>query len=91
MHNTELYLPSDEELVREQTVCLERLYDYNQTRPGEMEKRTAMLKEMFAEIGDGCYIEPPFHANFGGAHVHFGKIFMQTLYSLEKNVSISSG
>lgn len=73
MHNTELYLPSDEELVREQTACLERLYDFNQTRPGEMEKRTAMLKEMFAEIGDGCYIEPPFHANFGGAHVHFGK------------------
>ena len=28
---------------------------------------------MFAEIGDGCYIGPPFHANFGGAHVHFGK------------------
>lgn len=73
MHNTELYLPSDEELVRERTACLERLYDFNQTRPGEMEKRTAMLKEMFAEIGDGCYIEPPFHANFGGAHVHFGK------------------
>ena len=45
MHNTELYLPSDEELVREQTACLERLYDFNQTRPGEMEKRTAMLKE----------------------------------------------
>ena len=73
MHNTELYLPSDEDLVREQTACLERLYDFNQTRPGEMEKRTAMLKEMFAEIGEGCYIEPPFHANFGGAHVHFGK------------------
>ena len=48
MHNTELYLPSDEELVREQTACLERLYDFNQTRPGEMEMRTAMLKEMFA-------------------------------------------
>lgn len=73
MHNTELYLPSDAELVREQTACLERLYDFNQTRPGEMEMRTAMLKEMFAEIGDGCYIEPPFHANFSGAHVHFGK------------------
>lgn len=73
MHNIELYLLSDEELVWEQTACLERLYDFNQTRPGEMEKRTAMLKEMFAEIGDGCYIEPPFHANFGGAHVHFGK------------------
>ena len=27
---------------------------------------------MFAEIGTGCYIEPPFHANHAGAHVHFG-------------------
>lgn len=32
-----------------------------------------MLKQMFAEIGEGCYIEPPLHANFGGRHVHFGK------------------
>ncbi len=31
-----------------------------------------MLKEMFAEIGEGCYIEPPLHANWGGRHVHFG-------------------
>ena len=30
-------------------------------------------KEMFAEIGEGCYIETPFHANFGGKKVHFGK------------------
>ena len=28
---------------------------------------------MFAEIGPKCYIEPPFHSNFGGHHVHFGK------------------
>jgi len=21
----------------------------------------------------GCYVEPPFHANWGGKHVHFGK------------------
>ena len=27
---------------------------------------------MFAEIGEDCYIEPPFHANWGGSHVHFG-------------------
>ena len=27
---------------------------------------------MFAEIGEGCYIEPPLQANFGGHHVHFG-------------------
>ena len=72
MHSGELYLPNDEELVKEQTKLLDRLYDFNQTRPTEGEKRERMLKEMFAEIGEGCYIEPPFHANFGGRHVHFG-------------------
>lgn len=73
MHNTELYLPGNEELMKEQLGYLNRLYDFNMTRPTELEKREAMLKEMFAEIGEGCYIEPPFHANFGGKHVHFGK------------------
>lgn len=73
MHSGELYLPNDEELVKEQTKLLDRLYDFNHTRPTEGEKRERMLKEMFAEIGEGCYIEPPFHANFGGRHVHFGK------------------
>ena len=73
MHTGELYLPGDSEIMERQRACLERLYDFNATRPSEQEKRTKMLKEMFAEIGEGCYIEPPFHANFGGAHVHFGK------------------
>ncbi|MDU4882381.1 sugar O-acetyltransferase [uncultured Clostridium sp.] len=73
MHNTELYLPGNEELMKEQLGYLNRLYDFNMTRSTELEKREAILKEMFAEIGEGCYIEPPFHANFGGKHVHFGK------------------
>ena len=42
------------------------LYDFNMARPTELKKREEMLKEMFAEIGEGCYIEPPFYANFGG-------------------------
>lgn len=73
MHNVSLYLPNDPEIVEEQTKCLEKLYEYNATRPSEAQKRTELLREMFAEIGEGCYIEPPFHANFGGRHCHFGK------------------
>lgn len=73
MHSGDLYLPNGEEIMSEQLACLEKLYDFNQTRPLEQEKRQELLKEMFAEIGDGCYIEPPFHANWGGKHVHFGK------------------
>ena len=59
--------------MKEQLACLNLLYDFNMTRPTELEKREKMLQKMFAEIGEGCYIEPPLHTNFGGAHVHFGK------------------
>ena len=72
MHSGNIYDPGDAELVEEQTKCLDRLYEFNATRPTEMEKRATMLKEMFAEIGEGCYIEPPLHANWGGKYVHFG-------------------
>ena len=72
LHSGEIYFPGDPEIHKEQTACQEKLYDFNLTRPSELEKRTAMLKDMFAEIGEGCYIEPPLHANFGGRHVHFG-------------------
>lgn len=73
MHTGEIYLPGDKEILKEQFACLEKLYEFNHTRPSEFEKRQALLKEMFAEIGDHCYIEPPFYANFGGKHIHFGE------------------
>ena len=67
-----LYCCSDEELLKEQARCLELQYDYNATRPSEGEKREALLKKMFAEVGENCYIEPPLHANWGGHHVRLG-------------------
>ena len=73
LHTGELYIAEDESIMREQLACLDRLYDFNATRPTEMDKRAALLKTMFAEMGEGCYIEPPLHANWGGHHVHFGK------------------
>ncbi|MBR3438971.1 MAG: sugar O-acetyltransferase [Clostridia bacterium] len=72
MHTGEIYDPNDAEIMKEQLVYLDRLYDFNNTRPTELEKRGEMLKEMFAEVGENCYIEPPFHSNWGGKHVHFG-------------------
>ena len=72
LHTGEIYLPNDPEIMKEQLNCLDRLYDFNQTRPTELDKREQMLKEMFAEIGERCYIEPPLRTNFGGKHVHFG-------------------
>ncbi|MBE7038274.1 MAG: sugar O-acetyltransferase [Ruminococcaceae bacterium] len=73
MHSGDLYLPMDEEIFKEQLECLDKLYDFNNTRPTELKKRATMLKNMFCEIGDNCYVEPPLHTNWGGKHVHFGK------------------
>lgn len=73
MHNGMLYLPNDPQIVEEQVKCQERLYDFNRTRPSELAKREALLREMLAELGENCYVEPPLHANYGGKFVHFGK------------------
>ncbi len=66
------YDPTLPDLVDVQTESQELMYDYNLTRPSEGQKRQELLKQMFAEIGDGCYVEPPLHANWGGRQVHFG-------------------
>ena len=73
VHSGELYLPMDDSILAEQLQYLDRLYDFNQPRPTQQDKRAAMLKEMLAEVGEGCYVEAPLHANWGGHHVHFGK------------------
>lgn len=67
-----IYDPSEPAILAEQAKCLELLYDYNATRPSEAEKRKALLKKMFGKIGENCYIEPPFYANWGGKNVFMG-------------------
>lgn len=72
MHNKQLYYADAPELAAEQMIYLDKLFAYNQLPPSKQNEKQSLLKEMFAEIGDNCYIETPFHANWGGKHVHFG-------------------
>lgn len=72
MEEGRLYFPGDDEIMKEQTGYMELLYDYNATRPGEGERRAALLLKMFGAIGRDCYIEPPLHSNWGGKHVFMG-------------------
>lgn len=73
IHSGDIYQPNDPQIMAEQVVYLDMLKEYNAISHLEQDKRDAMLKRMFAEIGEGCYVETPFHANWGGHHVHFGK------------------
>ena len=72
MFTGELYYPNEESIFDEQLKKLDLLYEFNSTRPTEQKKRQKLMKEMFAEIGENCYLEPPFHANWGGVHMHLG-------------------
>ena len=67
-----LYDPGDDEIMAEQAPFQDKLWEFNQLKPTDYDKKEAYMKEVFAECGEGNYIELPFHANWGGHHVHFG-------------------
>ena len=67
-----VYDPNDPALASGQVEYLDKLWAFNQLRPSQQAEKTRYMKEMFAECGEGCYIELPFHANWGGKNLHFG-------------------
>ncbi len=67
-----VYDAGDNEIMAQQMPYIDRLYDFNNLRPTQLEEKEQYMKSVFAECGDNCYIELPFRANWGGAHVHFG-------------------
>lgn len=71
MQSQKVYFCDDENLIAEQAQCLEKLYDFNHTRPSEGKKRESILRELLAEVGENCYIAPPLHTNWG-KYTHFG-------------------
>ena len=50
----------------------EKRWAFNQLSPSQTEEKIAYMKEVFAECGEMCFIESPFHASWGGKNVHFG-------------------
>ena len=70
-HSQKIYFYDNEKLADTRMLCLETLYDFNHTRPREDKKRQALMKTIFAEVDDNCYIEPPLHANWG-IHTNLG-------------------
>lgn len=53
---------------------LQMMEEYNAagyTQEG-LEKKARILHELFAEVGENAYIQAPYHAMWGGRHVHLG-------------------
>ena len=72
IHSGKIYWPNDPTIMEEQLGYLDLMDEYNRTPRRLLEKRGEMLKSLFAEVGENCYIESPYFANWGGHHVHLG-------------------
>ena len=69
-----LYTDLGEGLEEDRQRCKELIYDYNLTRPGEAEKRKALLRELLGDMGENIWIEPPVRMAYG-KNVHIGDAF----------------
>ena len=72
IHAGVIYQPNDPSIMSEQLVYFDKLKVYNDLPHTPMTQREQMLPQLFAEVGENCYVESPFHANWGGHHVHLG-------------------
>ena len=63
-----------EALEAERTACKELLYDFNTSRPSEVERRGELLTQLLGSVGAGAWIEPPLNVAYGST-VHIGDGF----------------
>lgn len=65
LHTGDLYVCNSPEMFRLQMEYRSLIWQYNQMDPRDMDGHAALLPRIFAEVGEGCFIEPPFNANWG--------------------------
>ena len=67
-----IYGFDDEEVLTLQRSYLKKMDEFNATTSDQLELRQKILREMLGSCGENCYIEPPFHGNWGGKNLFFG-------------------
>ena len=72
LHTGDLYICNSPEMFRLQMEYRALIWQYNQMDPRDMDGHAALLPRIFAEVGEGCFIEAPFYANWG-CFTHLGK------------------
>ncbi len=72
IHAGVLYQPNDPTIMAEQLAYLDMMNAYNATSRLDSQKRAELLKKIFAEVGENCYVESPYFGNWAGHHVYLG-------------------
>lgn len=67
----EAYRPGDPELQADAQRAREWMARYNTTLAASPDERRVMLRELFAHVGEGAVVRPPFHCDYG-QHISLG-------------------
>lgn len=70
----ELYIAHDPILGEKFTKCQTLLFEYNQTRFDQQERRAEICKELFDSVGDNVTIIPPLRSDYG-SNIKIGNNF----------------
>lgn len=52
-------------LKEERELCKQKIYELNTLAPKDRGRIPEILKDLFGKAGDGAWIEPPFHCDYG--------------------------
>lgn len=66
-----LYDARDPELAAGRLRARRLVSRYNGSAPEEEELRRDLARELFGQVGEGCYLEPPFRCDYG-SHIRLG-------------------
>ena len=68
----EAYRPGDPELKADAQRAREWMVRYNATLAASPAERRVLLRELFAHVGEGAVVRPPFHCDYG-QHISLGE------------------
>lgn len=68
----EAYRPGDPELKADAQRAREWMVRYNATLAASPAERRVLLRELFANVGEGAVVRPPFHCDYG-QHISLGE------------------
>ena len=67
-----IYDCEGEDILSVQRNFASHLKEYNSLGLGDEKRMAELMPLIFGDVGEDCYIQPPFYANWGGSNVHLG-------------------
>lgn len=71
MLNNELYLATDQELVKMRLSARRLIHTFNNSQPDQLDQRKEIILRLFGGIGSITEINPPFYCDYG-CHIFAG-------------------